>query len=96
MIDVTRRLIGRATRTNLPFGLSVLSLLLVVPMVWLRPINVPRVERKQGNPDPITALVSLNGGWMLGSGVLMVVVTFPAWRYLDSCANLISVSVCFS
>jgi len=93
MIGATTRLIGRAMMTNLPFGLGVLALVLVVPLLWLRRIDVPRMERTQGKPDPFTALVLLGGGWMLGSGVLMVVVTFPAWRYIDSCAILLAAPV---
>lgn len=82
----TGRLVGRAVTANVPFLLAAAACVILWPLVLLRR-RPPRPTDERGADVPV--LVALAAGWFAAAGLLTVLVTFPALRYVDSAALLL-------
>ena len=82
----TTRLVGRGLTANLPFLLATAACVLLWPLMLLRR-PPPRPADERGADVPV--LIALAGGWFAAAGLLTVLMTFPALRYVDSAALLL-------
>ena len=85
VVGASQRLLGHAVIANLPLMLAVIVILIAWPLRLLlgRTVRLPPVQ-----PNDMPALILLAAAWLVGAGALIVLVTFPAIRYIDT-ANLL-------
>jgi hypothetical protein len=77
----TARLAGRAIVANAP--------MMIALALWLTLLVVAFMRRRDGHVEDIGAVTLLALGWLACNGVLPVLVTFPAARYVDTAAILL-------
>ncbi|WP_207476665.1 hypothetical protein [Arenibaculum pallidiluteum] len=102
LVGATTRFLGHAVATNAPFLLALLGLAVLFPLhVWRgAPASAGTASTQarpamsaQVHPDisaqvrlDVNALLCLTLLYAVSAGILMVVVTFPALRYIDTAA----------
>jgi hypothetical protein len=81
VVGGTARAVGRMIVTNTPMMLALIGLALAFPItLWRERPFAPQAYVRRD----IDALLCLVVTYTLASGALMVLVTFPASRYLDT------------
>jgi hypothetical protein len=87
LVGGTSRAVGRLFVTNLPFMLGLIGLIAVYCLSLWRGAVRPAPSSIQGLDIHVILLLTLV--YTVAAGALMVIVTFPAARYLDSAGLLL-------
>lgn len=93
VVGASTRLAGRLTVTNLAMVLALLSICILVPLLWMKRLRPVSASTPEGTPRPMVALSLIALAWLIATAPLIVLVTFPASRYIDSAAVLVAAPV---
>lgn len=90
LAGASTRLAGRLIVTNLSMVIGIFTIFILFIIVCLKRIKIISIEKNEEIPNTYAALFIVALTWLLSTAPLIVFVSFPASRYIDTVAVLFS------